>query len=74
MELTHSKLRGRIVEKYGTYKNFAKAIGTSEQTVNAKLSGKSGFSEGNIVAWSNALEIREEEVGAFYFTQKLSKN
>lgn len=74
MELTHAKLRGRIIEKYGTCKAFAKALGTSEQTVNAKLMGNSGFSEKNIIQWSNALGIEESEVGAFYFTQKLSKS
>lgn len=74
MELTHAKLRGRIIEKYGSYRAFAKAIGASEQTVNTKLQGKSGFSEDNIIKWSNALGIVQEEVGAFYFTEKLSKS
>ena len=73
MELTHAKLRGRIIEKFGSYRAFAKAINKSEQTVNTKLSGKSGFSEDNIIEWSNALDIGPEEVGAFYFTEKLSK-
>ena len=73
MELTHSKLRGRIIEKFGSYRAFARAIGKSEQTVNTKLAGKSGFSEDNIIEWSNALDIGPEEVGTFYFTEKLSK-
>jgi len=71
MELMHSKLRGRIVEKFGTYRAFAKELGVSEQIVISKLNGRSGFSDKNIIQWSNALDIREDEVGAFYFTQKL---
>ena len=74
MELTHAKLRGRIIEKFGSYRAFAKAIKKSEQTVNTKLSGKSSFSEDNIIEWSNALDISPEEVGTFYFTEKLSKS
>ena len=73
MELTHAKLRGRIIEKFGSYRAFARAIGKSEQTVNTKLSGKSGFSDENIIEWSNALDIALEEVGAFFLTEKLSK-
>lgn len=74
MELTHGKLRGRIIEKFGSYKAFAKALNISEQTVNTKLSGKSGFTEANIINWSNALDIGKDDIGAFYFTEKLSKS
>lgn len=40
MSFDYSKLRGRIVEKFGTQVNFAKAIKLSERTLSLKLNGK----------------------------------
>ena len=65
------KLRGRIVEKYGTQSAFAKKIGRSEVSVVNKLNGKTEFSQKDIIDWSNALDITKDEVGSFYFAEKL---
>lgn len=67
------KLRGRIVQKYGTQGQFAKAIKTSEQTVTAKLNGRSQFSQNDIVDWCNALDIDTPNVGEYFFDNELSK-
>lgn len=67
----YPKLRGRIVERFGTMKRFAEALGKSEQTVIYKLNGKYGFSQDDIVVWSNLLEIEKEEVGIYFFGDKL---
>lgn len=67
----HSKLRGRIVEKYGSQGEFAKRLGRTEQSITAKLNGRSQFSQRDIVNWSNALEIEVSEVGFYFFADKL---
>ena len=69
----NAKLRGRIVEKYGSQARFAARIGKSEQTVTAKLNGKAGLSQDDIVEWSNALDIAANDVGEYFFTHLLSK-
>jgi transcriptional regulator with XRE-family HTH domain len=69
----NAKLRGRIIEKYGTQSRFAEKIGKTEQTVTAKLNGNSGFSQDDIVEWSNALEIDADSVGKYFFAHLLSK-
>ncbi len=69
-----NKIRGRIVEMFGTQRNFAKAIGKSEQTVNKKLNNASQFSLDDIAEWSNALGITQEEVGSYFFANELQKH
>ena len=66
---TYSKLRGRIVEKYGSQRSFAKALGKTEQTVIAKLNGKSEFSKADIIEWCNVLEIAEIDIPAYFFAE-----
>jgi hypothetical protein len=67
----YSKLRGRIVELYGSQGAFAKKIGKTEQSITAKLNGRSQFSQKDIVDWSNALSLGVDEVGIYFFTSKL---
>lgn len=72
MEFDFSKLRGRIVEKFGTCANFAEAIGKSSVWVSNRLN--------NIVFWStdeirdvclpHVLDIPKDEIPAYFFTPK----
>ena len=68
---TYPKLRGRIVEKFGTQSAFAKRIGKSEQTIISKFSGKSSFSQKDIIDWCNILDIEPNEVTDYFFADKL---
>jgi transcriptional regulator with XRE-family HTH domain len=61
------KLKGRIVELYGTQEKFGEAIGVSLQTVNAKLQGRSGFSQEDIYKWAIALKIDQQDIGIYFF-------
>lgn len=67
MTKTYSKLRGRIVELYGSQKQFAKTIGLSEQSVVAKLNCRSDFSQSDIIKWCNILKIDTNEVASYFF-------
>lgn len=73
MAKENSRLRGRIVEKYGSQASFANAIGKTVQTVNMKLCGNVGFSQDDIVEWATALDIASDEVGSYFFAHLLSK-
>lgn len=70
MAFDFSKLRGRIVEKYGTCARFAAAMGHSKVWLSSRL--------GNVVPWK-AEEIREaaallgiapEEIPLYFLTRK----
>lgn len=69
----YNKLKGRIVEVYGSQRGLAKHLKTSEQTVTAKVNGRTQFSQKDIILWSDALGILENEVGNYFFADKLSK-
>ena len=67
----YSKLRGRIVEKYGTLSNFAEALGTSLVIVSQKMNNKTDFSRADIVKWSNLLDISSTEYDAYFFDYRV---
>lgn len=67
MNYKYNKLRGRIIEKYGTQENFAEAIGLSTNSISKKMTGKSGFSQEDIESWSEKLEIAQAEYGEYFF-------
>ena len=71
MAFDYSKLRGRIIEKFGTYGAFADHINTSKQTVSLKLSGAIQFNQKDIVMWCSALDIEISESGQYFFAQKV---
>lgn len=63
-----SKLRGRIVEKYGTITKFAEAIGKSKVSVCAKLNNRIGITDKDISLWSPILGIENEQKKEFFYT------
>lgn len=67
MALKHSKLRGRIVEKYGTQKDFATALGQSENWVSNKMNDISPFSKADMEKWSELLDIAQTEIYDYFF-------
>lgn len=67
MGFEYGKLKGRIVEKYGTRGKFAEAAGISEVTVSKKLNEKTQFSQEDIVLWCRLLDIPILEAGSYFF-------
>ena len=66
-EIKYPKLRGRIIEKYGSQTKFAAAIGKCRQDLSRKLCGKGGFTYKDIEIWSALLEIDKSEIGKYFF-------
>lgn len=66
-DFAYDKLRGRIVEKFGSQDAFAKALGVSKQSVSKKMNGKTMFDQRDILGWSQLLDINLDEISAFYF-------
>lgn len=69
MGINYNKLRGRIVEKYGSYTAFADAADLTKQTVSLKLNEKINFSQKDIAAWCELLDIPAEEIPLFFFDE-----
>lgn len=68
--MDYSKLRGRIVEKYGTLTEFSKHIKISRVALNGKLHDQIKISRDDILEWSKLLDIPQDELGAYFFTEK----
>ena len=64
----YNKLRGRIVEKYGTQEVFADVLGIGANTLSLKMTGKIGFSQSDIEKWAALLDIEKSEYPDYFFT------
>lgn len=67
MPYSYNKLRGRIVEKYGTQEKFAEALDVSKQMVSMKMTGKSSFSQKDILTWCDLLSIQHDQISDYFF-------
>ena len=70
----YSKLRGRIVEVFGTQKEFAKAFGKTPQTISCKLSGLAEFTQDDITTIVDLLHINPSEIHIYFFTKNVENN
>ena len=69
--MKYAELRGKIVERFGSLGNFAKAVGITRAMLSLKLNGHSQFTQQQIGDWSKLLEIPVKDIGRFFFTTKL---
>lgn len=67
----YNKLRGRIIEKYGTMSSFADAIGITDVALSRKFNNKAGISRDEIIKWADLLDISQDEYGAYFFAREV---
>ena len=72
----YSKLIGRIIEKFGTRRAFAEAVGISENSMSQKLSHKMAITTEDIKKWClpEFLDIPCEEIGFYFFALQVQVN
>ena len=68
-----SKLRGRIVEKFGTCAAFAAAVGLPESAISNRLNNRVQIDAEEIILWSRPeiLDIPAEEIHVYFLTPKV---
>lgn len=71
IEYDYAKLRGLIREKLKTEGAFAQALGRSHNFVSMVFQGETFFSHGDIVKACDLLGIVPEDIGLYFFTQKV---
>lgn len=74
MEFDYNKLLGRITEKVGTQANFAQKMELSERSISLKLNGKIAFKQREILKACETLDIGKDEIGRYFFTEKVQFN
>lgn len=71
MSFDYSKLKGKIVEKFGTQSAFAKALGVSERTLSLKLNNSIFFRQDEINKAIELLGIDFCNARDYFFTLKV---
>ena len=68
-----SKLRGRIIERFGSCAAFAAEVGLPESSISARLNNRVKISSDEIMRWSQPelLDIPPKEVHVFFLTPKV---
>ena len=74
MAYDYRKLRGRIIEKYGTLKDFAIEMNWSERTLSLKMNCKVFWKQLEIMKAAKLLEIPSDEVMEYFFNQNVQSN
>lgn len=68
MAYDYSKLRGKIVEKYGSQYNFAKAMNIGNSTLTQKMTNKAEWSQREMTKALSLLEVDSKEVERYFFS------
>ncbi len=71
MSYDYSKLKGKIVEKYGSNAKFAEDMGWSERTLSLKLNNKVAWKQPEIVRAIELLSLNEEDITRYFFKLKV---
>lgn len=62
-----AKLKGRIIEKYGSQMAFASRVKRTQAFISKVLNCQSILTECDIKEWAEALEIPTDEIGTYFF-------
>lgn len=71
LRFDYSRLRGRIIEKFGSQKFFCEAIHMSPTALTLRLSGKTYFTQGEIARANKLLEIPVGAISEYFFTERV---
>ena len=67
----YAKLKGRIVEIFGTQESFADAMGVSVTAINQRLNGSVEWKTPQIVKACELLHIPLEDAHLYFFVEKI---
>lgn len=70
----YAKLRGKIVEVYGSQQKLAKALGLSNEGLSKKMRGKVPFKQKEMVVISDLLGFPVADMDKYFFCREGSVN
>lgn len=74
MKFNYRKLKGRIVEIYGSQRQFAKALGLSGEAMSKKMQSKVPFKQAEMVTISELLDFPVSDIDKYFFCRDGSVN
>lgn len=73
VEFDYSALRGKIVEKFGSQREFAAALGLSERSLSLKLNNRVYFTQDEMSKAAVLLDVKLGKLKELFFTPKVQK-
>ena len=73
MAFNYNKLKGRIVEIFGSQQKFAKAMDWSERTLSLKLNGNRAWKQPDIMKAIRLLQLSVSDIQEYFFTMEVQK-
>lgn len=73
MSFDYKKLKGKIVEFFGTQQAFAKAMGWSERTLSFKMNGVVPWKQTDICKAVELLDLNVEDIPVYFFNMRVQK-
>lgn len=73
MAFETSKLRGKIVEKFGTIDAFSQRTSLTRASISAYLNGQKVLNQKDIEEWRGLLEIQVDEIPDYFFKEKVDE-
>lgn len=67
MSYDYSRLKGKIIEKYGSNAKFAEDMEWSERTLSLKLNNKVAWKQPEIVKAIGLLSLDENDITGYFF-------
>lgn len=71
MAFNYSKLKGKIIEVFGSQSEFAKAMDWSERTLSLKMNGKVPWKQPDILKAISLLNLSESDIQEYFFTMEV---
>lgn len=71
MNFDYSKLRGRIVEKFGSCEAFNKAAGWHQNKTSRILTNKHKLFTDDMIVFVELLDIDTSDIKSYFFTRKV---
>lgn len=65
--MNYCRLKGRVVEKFGTIGNFADAMGITRETMSKRFNNKSYWRQDEIIKAIGLLDIPVWEIDSYFF-------
>lgn len=74
MSFDYNKLRGRIVEKYGSIAKFSEKLTIDYPAVIRKMAGGTKFTQQDIVNWCRLLNIDINDAPDYFLREKVQSD
>lgn len=70
IKFDYSRLRGRIIEKYGTCSSFALAMGFTRGALSSRLKSLTGWKDYEIYKACDLLDIAQSDMPLYFFVRE----